>query len=280
MNMTRSFGQHGGKRFRRVAAGISRLRMMKERLVKKVLWGMSILAVAAGLILPVTAADEVKLDKVAPAADLVKEVEVRIEALDEALATNDSYLAAKKSGIPGDASIVALVAQVLTQHPDKASYKGSAPDVRDAAVKLAKAGSYDDAKAALAAVKEAAGGKASGAKPEMEYKKVIGLGKIMSEVNKRHGRMRKASRSLPDDTSEAARDASILAVLAVAAADDTHEVKKPAEIGEWKQMSADMQVAFTELSAALKEKSADKVKAGFTKAGKTCADCHAKFRAE
>jgi len=249
-------------------------------IVRKVLWSMSILAVAAGMILPVVAADPVKFDKIAPASDLAMEAEAQIAALETALASNDSYLAAKKSGIPGGASVLAVVSQALAMSTDKGDFKGSAADMRDAAVKLAKAGSYDDAKAALEAVKEAAGGKASGAKADGESKKLIGLGTLMSEVNKRHGRMRKASRSLPEDTAEAARDASVLAVLAVAAADDTHEVKKPAEVGEWKKMAADMQVAFTELSASLKEKSADKVKAGFMKANATCADCHKKFRAE
>src|SRR5687768_10450281 len=98
-------------------------------------------------------AEAPKASAMAPAADLVKEAEAKIAALETSLATNDSYTQAKKTGIPQDAGVLAILAHALANSPES-SWK-AAPDVRDAAIKLGTAATYDDAKAQLDAVKKA-----------------------------------------------------------------------------------------------------------------------------
>lgn len=248
--------------------------------MKKILLGVSCAALSVSLMVPVFAAAPVKISTVAPTADLVAEIEARIKSLEEALASNDSYLQAKGTTIPTEAGVLSVLAQGVADAEDKAGYNGSAPDVRDAAISIAKSKTYDDAKKGLAAAKDAHGGKKGSAKADHEWNKLSGLGAMMKDVNKRNGKLRRVVRKLPDDTSEAARDASVLALLAVATHEDTHEVKNKADVPKWQAMSKEMQTQMTALSAALKKKDAAAAGDAFKKANTACSDCHAKFRDE
>lgn len=249
-------------------------------MLKKILLGVSGATLCAALVAPVFAASPIKISTVAPTADLVADIEARIKALEEALASNDSYLQAKGTTIPTEAGVLSVLSQGVAEAEDKAGYKGSAPDVRDAAISIAKSKTYDEAKAGLAAAKEAHGGKKGSAKPDAEWNKLAGLGAIMKDVNKRNGKLRRVVRSLPASTDEAARDASVLALLAVVAHEDTHEVKNKADVPKWQAMSKEMQAQMTALSAALKKKDAAAAGDAFKKANTSCSDCHAKFRDE
>jgi hypothetical protein len=106
---------------------------------------------------------------------------------------------------------------------------------------------------------------------------------VMKEVSKRNGKLRRATKkkeSTEADLAEAARDASTIAVLALAVHDDTHEVKKPAEIKDWQKFSKEFQVQMTATAAAFKKK--DMTAAGdvWKKANSLCNDCHKQFKPE
>jgi cytochrome c556 len=246
--------------------------------LKKVLFGVSVVALGAAVLIPCQAAAPLKVATVAPVADLVAEAELKIKALDEALASDKSYLESKTTSLPADAGVLAVLAQAIVESEEKAAWKASAPDLRDGAVAVASAKSYDEAKAGLAAVKSAFEGKAGAAKPEAEWNKLCRLKPLMKEVNKRNTKLRRASKNIPPNSDEAARDASVLAVLGLAAHDDTHEVKNPAEVPEWQTLSKDFSTQMTAMATALKAK--DKAAAGdaFGKANKACNGCHDKWR--
>lgn len=243
--------------------------------MRKILLAVSVLTLFASALVPVMA-EAPKVPALAPAADLAKEAEAKIAALETSLASNDSYNQAKKMGIPADAGVLAILAHALANHPES-GWKAAA-DVRDAAIKLGAAGTYDEAKAELEAVKKAVASSTATGKPEHEWNKLAKLGNVMSEVNKRHAKLRLAARKIPEDAEEAARHASVLAILGVVAHADTHEVKKDADKPEWQQMCIEMSESATEAAAALKAKDLAKVKAAFDRNKKSCADCHAKFR--
>lgn len=244
--------------------------------MRKTLLALGALALT-GSALCVLAATPAPLDKVAPAADLVQEAQAKITALEAALASKDTYLEMKKS-VASDAGVLAILAQALAEHSDKTAWKASSADVRNAALKLAEAASFDDAKAALDSVKSAADGKAADGKPEHEWNKLAKLGTVMSEVNKRHAKLRNAGKKLPADVEEAARHASVLAVLGLVAHSDTHEVTKDADKAEWEKLCLEMSESASEISAALKAKDLGKTKTAVDRNKKSCADCHAKYR--
>lgn len=242
---------------------------------------LTLTIVAAAWLVPGRAAAPVKISKaVVSLSDLAAEADARVEALDKILATKEAYEEAKKQGIPQEAGVLAVIAQAVVEHEEMGGWKASAPAVRDAAIKVAKSTTQDDAKAGLAAVKEALKGKGSDAKTDHEWNKLCRLGRMMAESSKRNGNLRRAARELPEDTKQLVRDASLLAVLALVAHDDTHEVKDMKDIPKWKAMAKDMHTAYADLATALKAKNATAFKDGFTKATKTCADCHAVFRSE
>lgn len=249
-------------------------------MLKKLLFGASLAALGLSLMVPARAAAPVKIAEVAPAADLVAEAEAKIKSLEESLASEKSYLESKNTTIPAQAGVLAVVAQAIVESDPKPEWKASAPDLRDAAIAIAGSKTYDDAKKGLEGVKGAAGGTAAGAKPEADWNKLIKLGALMKEVNARNGKLRRNTRMPPANADEAARDATVLAVLALAMHDDTHEVKKPDQIPEWQKFSKDFQVQMTATAAALKAKDKNAAGDAFKKANAACTDCHAKFREE
>lgn len=248
-------------------------------MLQKFLFSIAVAAVSLSLWLPCEAAAPLKVATVAPIADLVGDAEAKIKSLETALASDQTYLEAKGSTIPRDAGVLAVLAQSIVESEEKASWKASAPDLRDGAVAVARSKSYDEAKAGLAAIKAAYEGKAGGAKPEAEWNKLCRLGPLMKEVNTRNGKIRTATRkALPDDTDELVRHATTLAVLGLAAHDDTHEVKDASKVPEWQKLSKDFSTEMAATAAALKKKDKDGAAAAFKKANAACTECHNKFR--
>ena len=247
--------------------------------MKKVaLWTLPLVLVAAAVVFPLQAASPIKVGPVAPIEDLVAEADEKAKALEEALKTSDSYNQGKKKSIPQDAVILAILAQAIAEHDGAAAWKEGAPEVRAAAGALAKAASYDEAKKALDGVKSGMSGKKGSAPADVKWVELSNLDAVMSEVNKRNGVLRRATKKVPDDPTDAARDASVLAVLAIVTHEDTHEVKNKADIGKWQQMCKDMQTHMTAVAAGLKKKDGAAASDAFKKAGQTCSDCHKVFR--
>jgi hypothetical protein len=248
--------------------------------VKKILFFVSVAAFGTSMMLPCQGAAPLKIAAVAPVADLVAEAEIKVKALDVSLASEKSYLEGKTTSILSDAGVLAILAQAIVESEEKGAWKASAADLRDGAVAIVKAKSYDEAKAGHAAVKAAHDGKAGGAKAEADWNKLSRLGALMKEVNKRNGKLRRSTRLLPPNPEEAARDASVLAVLGLATHDDTHEVKDQAQIPEWQKFSKEFSVEMTATAAALKKSDKEAAANAFKKANVACNDCHEKFRKE
>lgn len=247
-------------------------------MLKKVLSAAALGALSLSVLLPCQAAAPVKISAVAPVSDLQAEAELKIKAIEEALASDKSYLDTKATTLPVEAGVLAVVSQAIVESEEKPTWKASAPDLRDGAIAIATSKSYDDAKKGLEAVKAALGGTAAGAKPEAEWNKLMKLGALMKDVNKRNSKMRRATKKLPDDPAEAARDASIMAVLGLATHADTHEVKDASKVPDWQKYALDFQAGMTATSAALKAKDLAAAADAYKKASTACADCHGKFR--
>lgn len=245
-------------------------------MVKQWSWALVIALVLGACSVPVTAAE--KLSTISPVADLVAEVEAKIKDLEALVADDATYTKNKKKGVPQGAGVLAMLAQGIALHDEESALKKSANDLREAALSITKAASFDDAKKALDAAKAAAAGTAGSAAAKEDWEHLIDLDSVMAEISARNGKIRRTLRKLPDDVNAASRDASVLALLAVVTGADTHEVKDKADIEKWQKYSTDMQVQMTALSAAIKAKDLDKAKEAFSTGGKACNACHTEIR--
>jgi hypothetical protein len=249
--------------------------------LKKALLNISLGAIGVSFLLPCYAAAPAKIAAVAPIADIVAEADAKIKSLEEALKDDKSYLESKGTTIPLESGILAVLAQAVVESEEKAAWQASAADVREAAIAVSNAKSYDEAKKGLAGVKEAVGGKAGSAKKEADWNKLCALKMVMKEVNKRAGKLRRATKKKDPtaaDLAEAGRDASVMAILSLVAHDDTHEVKKKEEIGDWQKFAKEFQAQMTAASAAFKSKDMTGAGDAWKKGNTACNDCHAKFR--
>jgi cytochrome c556 len=268
----------------RTSATIRRYSVFRKKettIVKNVLLSISLAAIALSFLLPCYGAAPEKIAKVAPIDDLVREADLKVKSLEDALATDKSYLESKGTTIPTEAGVLAVLSQAIVESEEKAAWQPSAKDVRDAAIAVASSKSYDDAKKGLAAIQEAHSGKVGSAKPEHEWNKLCRLASVMKEVNKRNGKLRSATRKkelTDDEAAKAAGDATVMAVLALAAHEDTHEVKKKEEVAEWQKYSKEFQAQMTALSAAARKKDKAAAADAFKKGNTACNDCHGKFR--
>lgn len=220
-----------------------------------------------------------KVVEIAAVDDLVAEINAKVELLGQQVANAEAFAKTlEKKEVNQAAGVVACMAQAIVEHPDKAKAKFHAADLRDAAVMLRAAKTFEDASKLFAAVKDAHAGKSAGtAKPEAEWNKLTGLGRMMEEVNGRSATIRRGLRRLqkPD---EIARDCTTLAILALAMEVDTHEVKDPAQLPLWKELSVKYRSEMIAMAKAVRAKDTAKATEHFTAANEACNKCHEQIR--
>lgn len=220
-----------------------------------------------------------KVAEVATVEDLVAEINAKVELLGQQVADADAFAKTlEKKEVNQAAGVVACMAQAIVEHPEKAKAKFHAADLRDAAVMLRAAKTFDDASKLFAAVKEAHAGNSPGtAKADAEWNKLTSQGRMMEEINSRSATIRRGLRRLqkPDET---ARDCSTLAILALAMEADTHEVKDPAQLPLWKDLSIKYRTEMIAMSKAVRVKDTAQATVHFTAANEACNKCHEQIR--
>lgn len=240
---------------------------------------LSVFIASAVCLLPAWGEAPQKVVEIASVEDLVAEVNAKVELLGQQIASADAFAkTVEKREVNQAAGVLACMAQAIVEHPDKAKAKFHAADLRDAAVLLRPAKTFDDAAKLFAAVKDAHAGKSAGtAKPEAEWNKLTGLGRMMEEINGRSANIRKGLRRLtkPDET---ARECATLAILALAMEIDTHEVKDPAQLPLWKELSVKYRSEMIAMSKAVRAKDTAKANEHFAAANAACNQCHEKIR--
>ena len=239
-------------------------------------WILFFMAVVVTGRLTALAAPPTKISQVASTDDLLAEVAARQSDIEQSLVSPESYRD-RLDSMRRSATHLAICAQALAEHESDSKLKASGPDLRDAALTIARSTSFDDAVKTLPALKAAAAGKASGtAKVEYDWSKLARLGSVMSALKSRSESLRRAMRK-PGDPAEDSRHATAMALLALVAHGDTHAVKDPADQPRWRELSLEMQRHMTRAAAAIKardESAADHFRLGM----ETCNTCHEKFK--
>lgn len=235
-----------------------------------------VLAVVVTGWLTALAAAPTKLSEVASTDDLMAEATARLSDIEQTLASAESYKE-RLDSMRRSATHLAICAQALTEHESDSKLKASGPDLRDAALAVARSSSFDDAAKLLPALKAAAAGQVSGTtKVEYDWSKLARLGSVMSAMKSRSESLRRAMRK-PGDPAEDSRHATAIALLALVAHGDTHAVKAPADKPRWQELSLEVQWHFTKAATAIKakdESAADHFRLGM----ETCNTCHEKFK--
>lgn len=214
----------------------------------------------------------------APAADLAGQVDEYMAELTEGLASAEAYESSAQR-VKKDANTLIVLAQALGMHDTENKYQAQAPAILQAAQQLYTAGDYEQAQAAFVELQAAIAGKTTDG-PELRWEKIASLGQLMKQVTFVHNRLRRgvSERRFEDKQEENARYSALLAVIAQAALVDTHEVKDPAEIPQWYEMSAEMRTAAGEVNAQIHEGSVEGTAEAMKRLEKSCSDCHAVFR--
>ena len=244
-------------------------------------WILSLSAITALSLSLLSAWGEApqKVVEIATVDDLVAEINAKVELLGQQTANAESFAKTlEKKEVNQAAGVIACMAQAIVEHPDKAKAKFHAADVRDAAVLLRAASTFEDAAKLVASVKEAHAGKSAGtAKAEAEWNKLTSQGRMMEEINSRSATIRRGLRRLqkPDET---ARDCATLAILALAMEVDTHEVKDPAQLPLWKELSVKYRSEMIAMTKAVRAKDTAKATEHFTAANEACNKCHEQIR--
>lgn len=219
-----------------------------------------------------------KLSTVAPAEDLIRQVEIYLDGFAAALADADKF-DEEASKIRKEAHTLVVLALALGKHDADHRLKGSAPALFRAARDLAAAKDHAAATQALEALRAAAAG-SGGEGPELEWEPVAPLGQVMKQVTLVNNRLRRGMRRFEDKAEENARDAAVLAAIAQAVAYDTHEVKNADDVGQWYQFCGEMRDAAGQLGARIKAADKQGAEAALRKLTQSCDACHKVFRPE
>jgi hypothetical protein len=219
----------------------------------------------------------IKVETVGTGADLVREAGVKATEIEGYLASADAF---KEHGdkLRPSASLLALIGQALVEHPDDTKLKAAGPDIRDAAMKIARAKTFEEAQAAWPSLKSALDGKASGqAAKEFDWAKISRMHPAMEEMNGRAAKFRRVLRR-PKDPAEDSSHVMAIALAAIAAYADTHEVKDKADLPEWYRMATALHENMAASAAAVRAKDTAAAQAKFTAGMETCQQCHDKFQ--
>lgn len=238
-----------------------------------VLWAAVVLTVgtAAYAELPV------KLDAIAPAADLVSEAQERIKDLTGDLLASEEAYKENADKVRQAASMLAVVSQAIAEHPEDSALKTAAPNLRDAAIVIARADSLSAAQQGVEKLQAAVKGEATGAPVAYDWAKLTKMHPSMEEMNARASAMRRLLKR-PKDPQTDGRHIVAIALLALATDADTHEVKNEADLPKWRELSKELANHMALAAKAVKSKDKEGASKHFAAGMETCTRCHEIFQ--
>ncbi len=214
----------------------------------------------------------------------VADIAVLLSSVKEAAAELEAGLASEEAfrdagGRFGQtANFVAMLGQAIGEHPDASPLKSRGGSIRDAAAALKQARSYAASKQAWPRLQTALAGEG----PEVAvtptgWTQFGGLGGLMSELNGRTMRLRRAVR-FPKDPVVESRDALALAMLATATRATLPRNKSAAELADWAAHCDHMQQHLVRMSAFIREKKTTEARDAFATGMESCQKCHDQFK--
>ena len=217
-----------------------------------------------------------KIDEVATVEDIVGEIDDKVKVLTRFLETPEKYEAAKDKDVRQGFGVISVMGQSLVEHSQNAQAGFNGAAIRDAALKFQRDATYDEAQAALTAVTAARNGEGAG-DADVQWSKLIRMHPMMEEINARNAALVSIMKR-PRGRAKESRNATTIALLALAMEADTHEVKNEADIPEYQKLAAGYRSDMVSVAAAIKEKDGKTAREYFDAANEKCDACHEKWR--
>jgi hypothetical protein len=221
-----------------------------------------------------------KLSSVAPAKDLVGQVDDYIHEIDSALASEDEYKDSADK-VARCAHTLAVISLCLGLHDEDNQYKARAAALIKAAQLLASAADYASAKKAFDALKAAASGEPKTA-TQLKWEKVAALPDLMKQVPNINNKLKRNIKGSKFKTKAADTEGYTAAIAAIAQGSmaDTAAAKDPHQVKQWYDFCAAMRDAAGQTNAAIHAGNEPAATQSMQKLAKTCNDCHAVFHPE
>jgi len=218
------------------------------------------------------------VSKIAPAADLVTQLDGYIEDLEESVEDEAEYNDSKDKLVK-DASTLALIAVALGLHDEENKYRRAAPGLLEAAKKVAAAETYAQAKAAVAALKAALASQGDPSTLSWANKNAS-MPALMKAVPLVNTRIKRYMRRFSRYANRVASYSAVLAVIGQGSMPNASDTEKPNEVDKWYAFCAEMRDAAAALNVACHaedEAAAEKAMAALQK---SCDACHEVFHEE
>ena len=241
-------------------------------------------AVASAVGMPVPP----KVSAFAPAADLAKQAEWYVGELERSTADEAAYKEsvevdpvthkASNTKVNKDANTLVVIALALGLNDQDSKFKANAGAVMKAAQELAATKDLPSAKIGVAALKDAAAGKAK-ADVRLKWEKVASLPELMKQVpiintklkrNLKGGKFKSKAKDTEGYTA-------VLAAIAQGAMADTSQTKNPEQVKQWYDWSAKARNYAGAVNAAIHAGNESAAGDAMKKMAQNCDDCHAVF---
>jgi hypothetical protein len=247
----------------------------------RVVSGWAILAAAAVLVTGTAVLAEPpaapKVSSLAPAKDIVSQVEAYVEDLEEAVKAEADYKDNESKILKGSNTLI-LLALAAGLHDDDNSLKAAAPAIMKAAQQLAGAKDYQAAKSGVAAVKKAMEDK--GDASDLKWAKSASLPELMKQVPLVNNRLKRnfAGDKFKKKAKDNAGDSATLAIIAQGSMADTSEAKTDENVKKWYGFCVQMRDAAAAVNKAVHAGDKDAAEKAMSALAQSCEDCHAVFK--
>lgn len=236
-----------------------------------------IVVIGLFIVWTANAAAPVKINtEIASPVDLTAEIDSLLTTIRESTLTAESY-ADQQQQVKRNAIQIAIFAQTLAEHETESPLKKSAPALRNASLALVRTTSYEEGLQSLARMREAMEGKLSGTPAvDIEWSKLASASMLMPILKARSESIRRNFRR-PKDPDVESRNATAIALLALATHGDLHLAKTPAERTAWQDACLELQTNMSRAASAIKGRdssAADHFRLGM----EACDKCHQKFK--
>jgi cytochrome c556 len=237
-----------------------------------------LLAGLAGLLLAAAppAPAEPPLSRLAPADDLIGQVQFYFDRVQTALADPRRYHEAQQARVQKDALVLSALAQALARHDQPHRWTAAAGALLAAAEELAAGHAhYDRARPAADRLARALEGHAGDPPPD-RWRPVGPLGPLMKHVGFVHQQMQRALRG--ESPEAAAGPVATLVALAAVLAEDPSPDRPADQHRAWREISAQLRDAAGQLNQALHSGDAPQRQQARRALDRSCQQCHDQFR--
>ncbi len=217
-----------------------------------------------------------KISSYAPAAELISQLDLCVQALAESLTDAEAFESKSKTFAKNSATVV-VIAQHLALHDESHDWKESAPALFHAAATLAECEDYDAAQAAFATLQAVVAGESSEAEMPT-WDPVVEMEPLMEQVGFLNSKLRRGVRRLKRGKEDIARRSAVLAALSQAVLPDLSFVADDEDAKKWFALCAEMRDACATLHAAAVAGDEDAARTAVNALDQSCKECHDIFR--